>query len=256
VNLPRPLRLSRDEVNFPHPLRLSREEWTLFSNLASLEDSARPELEVILGMGRFMAGGDKSERPSKTPGKTPSKKRDFVTKMKRNAEKLRDDLLSELDIPSVREARTRLSNIDFLEDIPIDESASDLPNDTDKTGQPNDAIKSTVALVLNMWRTQEMLERHVKNLDSLIAWLDVVEGKIPRGKPGIKKEAPHMLARGIDRLLQRHTGARLTPSEKQSDPGRALLAACLKFLGMKIKPQTVIRRLAAERRGKVTSENS
>jgi hypothetical protein len=216
-------------VNFPRRLRLSREEWTRFSNIASLGDSARPELEMILGLGKFMAAGDKESN-------VPSKIRDLVINMNRNARKLRNDLL-EFDINVIR--------------MPIGEAEFHI-HLYNESGN----IDRIAAIASFLHRRQLVLERQAKNLDPLIGWLDWVESEIRRGKTGNKNTAAYWLGREIDGLLRCHTGAHLTPSVKQSDPGRALLAACLKFLGMKIKPQTLIRRVAAERHGKVTSENS
>jgi hypothetical protein len=121
------------------------------------------------------------------------------------------------------------------------------------SNEPN-IIARTAAVAGYAYRSQLKLERHVKNLDPLIAWLDALEGQIGRGKTGDNNIAAYLLARGIDELLQRHTGARLTPSEKQSNPGKDLLTACFKLLGMEITAQAMIRRVAAARRGKVTLE--
>lgn len=196
----------------PRPLPLSNADWKRLSKMAGLQETARPELEGILGMGKFLANLDSTLCP-------PSETRQRLAKVRQKAE----DLLEALRDcePDVFMAILDGDNLEFAD--------------------------GALTLPARLTRLR-LLEDCSSVVRGLAQWLSRAEGMVSRGKPGDKNTGAHVVTRHIDSLLRRHGKPGLTMTEKASDPGRDLLEACFDLLEMNVTPMAMIRGLTKHRK--------
>jgi hypothetical protein len=100
------------------------------------------------------------------------------------------------------------------------------------------------------------LDDLVKSVRHLSQWLRYAEARVAKGTTGDKTAGARAVTRGIDDLLFRHKGYRLTPTQKHPDPGKDLLDACLALLKMEVTADSMVRYLASKRRNKVPSKKN
>jgi hypothetical protein len=196
------------------------DKWKRLSEIAGLPDAARPELENILWWGTLLIELDSSSLP-------PNATRKRLAKMRRRAQGLWDELRN--CGPDVLMALVSPEGLKYGFDSPWH--------------QPR-------------LMRQRQFDKHVQNLDSLVNWLGEAKGRLPAGQTGDKTAAADVVTREIAELLSRHTGHKLTPSEKASHPGHDLVVECFRLLKLDIKAMTAIRRLSSKRRGKVPAEKN
>jgi hypothetical protein len=79
---------------------------------------------------------------------------------------------------------------------------------------------------------------------------------MPKGKTGDKTRGPYLITCDIDALLCHYRKRGLTSGVKKSDPDEGFLGECFALVGAQVTPAAMIRRLASERRSKVSFENS
>ena len=204
----------------PQPYPVKDSNWARLSRIADLSEAARPELENILGWGKFLAELDSRSSP---PWETKRK----LVALRRKAERLFADLRS-------------LDGEVFMALVHPE-------------GDKDERFRSSP--FHPPLRTQHnMLSDRVGDFESwFLGWVDRALARVPPERRGSKTAAAQAVTRGIDELLRRHEKPGLAPSEKTFDPGRELLQECLTLLRMDLTARAMIRRLASERR-KVPAE--
>jgi hypothetical protein len=194
---------------FPQPFPLKDSSWKLAAD-AGLPEAARPEVEFILGWGRWLVNHDATSKPA------------FVTR----------ECLSDLHqkaqalLNGLEDAGPRL---EFMALVGCREPPKG---------------HSCPSPVTSIW---EFVQR-IEALAGLAASLKNACDRVPEDKRGDKSTAQDFVTEWVDALLCRHTGHGLTPSQKKSDPGGDFLSECLKLIGVKVKAESMIRKLAAQRR--------
>ena len=203
----------------PRPFPLQDSDWKRLSRIAGLPEAARPELANILGRGAFLADLD-----SKSPA--PYETCKSVAAIRQMAE----DLLAALSNcgPDVLMAITDGDDLCF----------------GPEGFTPPPRMTRHLAL-----------EEDKKAVKDIAQRLHLAERRIPKGQTGNKTMAAHVVTRGIDELLFRHKGVRLTATDRPHDPGKEFLDGCLELLKMGVKADTMIRKRASERR-KVSAEEN
>ena len=208
----------------PRPFPLKDTDWLALSAMVGLPDDARGEVEFILGWGRWLANHDKTSEPAHAT-------RAHLARLQRQAQALRDACAR----PEVFMALT-----DLPERPPVGVS---------------DPTRRTFGYPTRLTSARK-LEQHTEALAELAAWLKHAADRIPKDKRGNKTAATDFMTEAVDGLLLRHTARRLTTGVKEPDPGREFLRKCVNLIGVKGKLDSMIRKLPAKRRCKVSAEKT
>ncbi len=206
------------------PFSLNDDQWARLAGIVALPAEARGELQKILGRGAFVG---KLEPSIAAPHET--KKR--LAAIRRRCEAL----LAEL-------RRSVANHGDVLMALLSPPESAD---NSQHLGAPPVRLEGL-----------RSLDRHVACVQSLATWLSAAEARMPKGKTGDKTLGPYYITRDIDELLWHYMKRRLTSGVKKSDPDEEFLGECFALVGAQVTPAAMIRRIASERRGKVSFKNS
>jgi hypothetical protein len=158
--------------DIPPPVRLDDDDWKRLAKMVSLPETAREQLERLLGLGRFFV-----ERVSSTPASHAMKKR--LSAISEKADSLAADLrgcAGDMDVSAA-------------------------------LVEPQVQWASAPAPRLAAHRS---LEKHIETVDSLAKWFRAARDRLPDSKKGNKTAEIHKFVADIDWLLRERTGKGLT----------------------------------------------
>jgi hypothetical protein len=220
----------------PRPFPLKDDDWARLSKIGDLPATARPELEYILGLGKFLARLDSESTP-----------RHWVKKRLADIRRKAEDLISDLHPICVVEPDVFMALIspERAEDpYPLSPEGPSAARWASDAGEDGPVAPSWAPPLRTRAR---LFDERVKAVQSLAQWLKYGEDHIGKGERGNKTAGAHAVTRGIDALLRSHTRHKLTASQKHPDLGKELLGACLEILHMGVEADSMVRWLVSER---------